>query len=87
MLKPQMLSFFWSASFSSLRSYWSAHLVLTSLVRSAHSEEEDVDESYISWHRPRNIILFLIILITVLTTLRGNIIYPHFIDKKPRLRG
>lgn len=47
MLKPQTLSFFWSASLSSLRSYWSAHLVLTSLVRSDHSEEEDVDESYI----------------------------------------
>ena len=47
MLKPQTLSFFWSASLSSLRSYWSAHLVLTSFVRSDHSEEEDVDESYI----------------------------------------
>lgn len=86
MLEPQMLSFFSSVSLSSLRSYWSAHLVLTSLVRSDH-REEDVNESYISWHWPRNIILFLIILITVLTTLSGNIIYPHFIDKKPSLRG
>ena len=86
MLKRQTLSFFWLASRSPLRSCWSADRVLTSLIRSDISEE-DVDESCISWHWPRNIKLFLIILITILTTLRRNIVYPHFIDKKPRLRA